>query len=121
LDPVTVEKIHILGTGYQKQLLEQVPAENLPKEFGGACDCEGGCQLSDMGPWQDPQWAKPPKWAKSSENDDATIEHKPGEIVENPAPDGSSNPPREAAGNAEEKMLSGAAAPNSSSQVVGMS
>ncbi len=50
LDPVTVSKIHILGTGYQKQLLEQIPAENLPKEFGGKCACEGGCQMSDEGP-----------------------------------------------------------------------
>ena len=64
LDPVTVQKIHVLGAGYEGELLEQVPAENLPKEFGGTCECEGGCQLSDMGPWQEPEWAKPPKWAK---------------------------------------------------------
>lgn len=64
LDPVTVAKIHVLGSGYQKALLEQVPKENLPKEFGGTCECEGGCIFSDDGPWQDPQWVKPPKWAK---------------------------------------------------------
>jgi hypothetical protein len=63
LDPVTVEKIHILGGGYQKELLAQVPAENLPKQFGGKCECKGGCMLSDDGPWTDPQWARPPKWA----------------------------------------------------------
>lgn len=50
LDPVTVAKIHILGSGYQKELLGQVPKENLPKEFGGECNCQGGCQLSDLGP-----------------------------------------------------------------------
>lgn len=50
LDPVTVNKIHILGGGYQKELLAQVPAENLPSEFGGKCNCAGGCQLSDDGP-----------------------------------------------------------------------
>jgi hypothetical protein len=50
LDPVTVAKIHVLGSGYQKELLAQVPKENLPAEFGGACECKGGCQLSDEGP-----------------------------------------------------------------------
>ncbi|RDW67956.1 hypothetical protein BP6252_09352 [Coleophoma cylindrospora] len=62
LDPVTVEKIHVLGSGYQKELLSQVPAENLPKIFGGSCDCPGGCAFSDEGPWKDAKWAKPPKW-----------------------------------------------------------
>lgn len=62
LDPVTVEKIHVLGSGYKKELLAQVPEENLPKIFGGACDCPGGCALSDEGPWTDPAWAKPAKW-----------------------------------------------------------
>ena len=62
LDPITVEKIHVLGGGYQKELLGQVPAENLPKLFGGTCDCEGGCGFSDEGPWTDPEWAKPAKW-----------------------------------------------------------
>jgi len=64
LDPVTVNKIHVLGSGYEKELLAQVPAENLPKGFGGSCDCPGGCMLSDAGPWQDPQWVKPAKWEK---------------------------------------------------------
>jgi len=53
LDPVTVEKIHILGAGYHAELLAQIPKENLPKAFGGECECEGGCQLSDAGPWQE--------------------------------------------------------------------
>ena len=50
LDPVTVAKIHVLGSGYKHELLEQVPAENLPSEFGGTCQCKGGCALSDEGP-----------------------------------------------------------------------
>jgi hypothetical protein len=50
LDPVTVAKIHVLGSGYQKELLAQIPKENLPKQFGGDCECAGGCQLSDQGP-----------------------------------------------------------------------
>ncbi len=64
LDPVTVEKIHILGSGYQKELLAQVPAENLPKAFGGSCECAGGCSMSDEGPWTDKEWARPAKWQK---------------------------------------------------------
>lgn len=75
LDPVTVNKIFILGSGYEKELLAQVPAENLPKQFGGLCDCEGGCALSDAGPWQDSQWVKPPKWAKKEEKIDNAIDN----------------------------------------------
>ncbi|KAJ5609062.1 Cellular retinaldehyde binding/alpha-tocopherol transport [Penicillium herquei] len=67
LDPVTVDKIHVLGSGYQKELLSQVPKENLPVEFGGSCSCEGGCELSDMGPWQEPEWSSTPAWAKKEE------------------------------------------------------
>jgi len=50
LDPVTVAKIHVLGSGYEKELLSQVPKENLPKQYGGTCQCEGGCEFSDVGP-----------------------------------------------------------------------
>ena len=69
LDPVTVQKIHILGTNFLPELLAQVSKENLPKEFGGVCECPGGCAWSDAGPWQDPKWAKPPKWAASTEKE----------------------------------------------------
>lgn len=51
LDEVTVSKIDILGTSYKDKLLAQIPAENLPQEFGGSCNCPGGCSLSDAGPW----------------------------------------------------------------------
>jgi hypothetical protein len=67
LDPVTVDKIHVLGGGYQTELLAQVPAENLPKLFGGSCECEGGCAFSDAGPWTDPQFTRTPKWASKAE------------------------------------------------------
>lgn len=62
LDPITVEKIHVLGGTYKAELLKQIPAENLPTMFGGTCECSGGCALSDEGPWHDPAFAKPPKW-----------------------------------------------------------
>jgi hypothetical protein len=81
LDPVTVAKIHVLGSGYQSELLQQIPAENLPKPFGGKCECQGGCEWSDDGPWKDPNFAKPPKWAKDSskpaEGTAAAAEAKP--------------------------------------------
>ncbi|KAG8630504.1 hypothetical protein KVT40_002123 [Elsinoe batatas] len=64
LDPVTVAKIHVLGGGYKSELLKQIPAENLPKEYGGSCECPGGCQYSDKGPWHDPQFARDPAWLK---------------------------------------------------------
>ncbi|KAH9927860.1 CRAL-TRIO domain-containing protein [Amylocystis lapponica] len=51
LDEVTVSKIDILGSSYKDKLLAQIPPESLPKEFGGVCECPGGCSLSDAGPW----------------------------------------------------------------------
>lgn len=51
LDEVTVAKIDILGSSYKDTLLKQIDQENLPAIFGGKCDCEGGCSLSDAGPW----------------------------------------------------------------------
>ena len=55
LDEVTVNKIDIIGTAYKDKLLAQIPVENLPKEFGGSCECVGGCSLSNAGPWEDCQ------------------------------------------------------------------
>ena len=59
LDSVTVEKISILGKDYQAALLAMIPAENLPKRYGGSCECPGGCDLSDAGPWQDIEYTRP--------------------------------------------------------------
>jgi len=67
LDPVTVAKIHILGGDYLPKLLEQVPPENLPHSLGGECRCEGGCALSDQGPWQEAEWVRTPAWAPKSD------------------------------------------------------
>ncbi|KAH7362064.1 CRAL-TRIO domain-containing protein [Plectosphaerella cucumerina] len=72
LDPVTVKKIHILGGSYQKELLAQIPAENLPVEFGGKCQCEGaGCAKSDAGPWRDPKWKVDAWWEQQEAKDKA--------------------------------------------------
>ena len=82
LDPVTVQKIHVLGTGYHDQLQSQVAKENLPKIFGGTCECDKGCAMSDAGPWQDPTWAKPPMWARPAKVDPSTvIENKPSNVI----------------------------------------
>ena len=51
LDPVTVAKINIPSGDGKKELLAQIPAENLPADLGGTCRCVGGCSLSDSGPW----------------------------------------------------------------------
>jgi len=53
LDEVTVSKIDIIGASYREKLLAQIPAENLPKDLGGTCECAGGCGMSDAGPWKD--------------------------------------------------------------------
>ena len=86
LDPVTVSKIHILGGGYEKELLGQVPAENLPKNFGGKCECKGGCELSDEGPWQDKQWARPPRWAKKEGGEGTTQQQAGGAVQQEQKP-----------------------------------
>jgi hypothetical protein len=77
LDPVTVQKIHVLGSGYLPELLKQVDKENLPEIIGGTCHCEGGCALSDKGPWQDPEWRKPAAWETEKAADANTITNEP--------------------------------------------
>ena len=52
----TVEKVSILGSAYQTELLELIDEENLPEALGGTCNCghiEGGCEFNDEGPWND--------------------------------------------------------------------
>eukprot|EP00826_Nyctotherus_ovalis_P030031 TRINITY_DN2383_c0_g5_i1.p1 TRINITY_DN2383_c0_g5~~TRINITY_DN2383_c0_g5_i1.p1 ORF type:complete len:170 (-),score=32.28 TRINITY_DN2383_c0_g5_i1:167-676(-) len=53
LDAKTVAKIRIKGSEYEKELLQYVDAENLPKFLGGACECQpGGCVGANPGPWK---------------------------------------------------------------------
>jgi hypothetical protein len=59
LDPATAAKINILGYDYKEVLSKQIPVENLPVEMGGTCRCEGGCQLSDAGPWKHVEQREP--------------------------------------------------------------
>lgn len=60
LDPVTVSKIFILGSSYLKELLKQIPPENLPKKFGGnSTAVEQELYLNDEGPWRDTQYIGP--------------------------------------------------------------
>jgi hypothetical protein len=60
LDPKTTSKIHVLGNRYHSKLLEVVDASELPEFLGGTCTCadEGGCLLSDKGPWRNPEIMK---------------------------------------------------------------
>ncbi|CAK9786341.1 hypothetical protein CC85DRAFT_284981 [Cutaneotrichosporon oleaginosum] len=51
LDEATQRKIHILGKNYKTELQQYIPAENLPVDLGGTCQCPGGCSLSNAGPW----------------------------------------------------------------------
>lgn len=62
LDPVTVAKISIPSGDGKKELLQQIPAENLPSDLGGTCRCPGGCSLSDAGPWNMPMDAGAPEF-----------------------------------------------------------
>lgn len=76
LDPVTVSKIHVLGSGYKSELLAQIPAANLPTMFGGSCTCPQGCQFSDAGPWQEAEFTRTPAWEKKgSQGDDSNAIH----------------------------------------------
>ncbi|GMH16265.1 hypothetical protein Nepgr_018106 [Nepenthes gracilis] len=60
LDPKTTSKIHVLGNKFQNKLLEIIDASELPEFLGGTCTCadQGGCLLSDKGPWKNPEILK---------------------------------------------------------------
>ncbi|CAI4044698.1 phosphatidylinositol/phosphatidylcholine-binding protein SKDI_11G1240 [Saccharomyces kudriavzevii IFO 1802] len=62
LDPVTVSKIFILGSSYKKELLKQIPIENLPIKYGGTSTLHNPNDrfyYSDIGPWRDPEYIGP--------------------------------------------------------------
>lgn len=66
LDPVTVEKIFILGSKYQSELLKQIPEENLPVQFGGKSISQQSIYMADDGPWRDPKFIGPEGLAPTS-------------------------------------------------------
>ncbi|KAG8368212.1 hypothetical protein BUALT_Bualt15G0021700 [Buddleja alternifolia] len=60
LDPKTTSKINVVGSKYESTLLEIIDASELPEFLGGTCTCadNGGCLISDKGPWNDPEIMK---------------------------------------------------------------
>jgi len=48
IDPLTRQKIEIMGTDYKEKLLEFIDAENLPVMYGGTCNCPGGCVTTQL-------------------------------------------------------------------------
>ena len=54
LDSKTREKIKVFGNDYKDALLERIDSKNLPRFFGGECECPGGCLFSNAGPWKKP-------------------------------------------------------------------
>ncbi|KAK9039706.1 hypothetical protein V6N11_014899 [Hibiscus sabdariffa] len=88
LDPKTTAKINVLGNKFQSKLLEITEANNLPDFLGGTCTCadQGGCMLSDKGPWKDPEILKmiengqhkPGKKSQAETSEEkTTVEDKP--------------------------------------------
>lgn len=51
LDEATVRKIHILGKNYKAELSTYIDPAHLPADLGGSCKCQGGCSMSNAGPW----------------------------------------------------------------------
>lgn len=62
LDPVTVNKIKILGSKYEDELFKIIDKENFPKFLGGTCECPECCNRSDQGPWKDERYNSELVW-----------------------------------------------------------
>ena len=52
IDSKTRKKIKVYGEKYQLELQEKIDKENIPKFYGGECECPGGCLFSNEGPWK---------------------------------------------------------------------
>ena len=53
-DYETRERISLLGFDYKEELLKKIDFEDLPKFFGGMCNCQPyGCIFSNIGPWNE--------------------------------------------------------------------
>lgn len=54
IDEKTRKKIHIHGSSFD-EMFEKIDKDNVPSIIGGNCECnhvEGGCNMSDEGPWK---------------------------------------------------------------------
>ena len=49
----TLLKLAFTGENSHKELLALVDSKELPKLYGGECECEATCIYSDRGPWAD--------------------------------------------------------------------
>ena len=50
----TRERIKLLGFEYKGELLKKIEFKDLPKFFGGLCNCQPyGCIFSNIGPWNE--------------------------------------------------------------------
>ena len=46
------KKFRVYGENFKDGLLEKIAPENLPKFYGGSCECPEGCLFSNAGPWK---------------------------------------------------------------------
>ncbi|KAJ3038515.1 cytosolic factor, phosphatidylinositol/phosphatidylcholine transfer protein [Rhizophlyctis rosea] len=51
LDPLILDNVTVLRGGASEELLSIIEPEHLPKSLGGGCECPGGCDVADAGPW----------------------------------------------------------------------
>jgi len=50
LDPFTANSMVVLGSDFYDVLAKEIPPQNIPKEYGGLCECPTGC-LPKAGPY----------------------------------------------------------------------
>ncbi|TFK74886.1 CRAL/TRIO domain-containing protein [Pluteus cervinus] len=78
LSKETVAKVEVLGSDYEKVLLNLVDEDCLPSVLGGSCKCEGlgGCHLSGVGPWLEDRVGWGPKAAAANVVRDADTKER---------------------------------------------
>jgi len=59
IDERTRSKILVLKSDYKEKLFEFCDEDQIPKFLGGTCECVGGCDNSDKGPWNDYEPVQP--------------------------------------------------------------